>query len=57
MALASNQKIAKILGMMLVARLMSTAINMQRKMYMGSCSESSCWMVVVMRRLVPRTKK
>lgn len=57
MALESNQKIARILGMMVVARPMSMTANMPKKWYVGSCSVDSCWMVIKMRRLAQRAKR
>ena len=57
MALASNQKMARILGIIVLAKPMSTTANMLRRWYMGSWSVDSCWMVIKMRRLAARAKR
>ena len=55
--LALNHKIAKILGMMLVAMPISTTARMPRKWYMGWCSVASLLMMIRIKMLELRAKR
>jgi hypothetical protein len=57
MVFALNYKMAKILGMVVVANPMSIIAKMPRKQYIGWCSAASLLMAVRIRILAMRAKK